>query len=118
MKNVKLSKRVKAIVKNFAKSYPQFKGCVESFEDWEKLQRFIDDGKRKEYLLRKKHLLTIEETFKQTVKISEQEKIWNYFYNKAKVEEYERQMIDAEIDKWFCSLAEELGITKLEGMEK
>ena len=40
-----------------------------------------------------------------------QEKVWNYFYKRIKIEAFEKAEIEAEINKWIYSLAKELGIT-------
>lgn len=106
-----LCKEAKKAARSFAAAYYEIKAATDAYNRWQNMNRDVDLERQKEYELRIRHLKTIEETFSHAVDPDMQEKVWNYFYKKVKIEAFEKAEIEAEINKWIYSLAKELGIT-------
>ena len=106
-----LCKEAKKAARSFAAAYYEIKAATDAYNRWQNMNRDVDLERQKEYELRIRHLKTIEETFSHSVNPEMQEKVWNYFYKKTKIETFEKAEMEAEIDKWVYSIAKELGIT-------
>ena len=70
----------------------------------------ISEEEAYRYIRLKEYISAIESSFKMSVEKTLQKNAWDYFYQNNHFSEDERQLLEAEIEKWLYFLAKELSL--------
>lgn len=96
---------IKAEVKNILKRYYWYKDELEKINAKDNIT--IDDEENK--MIYETYIYYIKESFSQSVNEAYKDKVWQFMYHKASIEDYEKVLVKKDIQRWIFTLAESLG---------
>lgn len=103
-----LNKEIRQAARGIAKSYYVFRKQIEEFDKKDSItEKEVGTYQMNIFMVGK-----IKDCFEYSINEYNKAKVWNYFYGRETVEDYEKKEINKEIDRWLYYLAKELNWIK------